>query len=1452
MKSAIGGTFSEALRAHQGIQKFNEYLLQLERDDKNIDLVKCAYSSNFDKSLPIADSNGFYTMKKLVLELLYPKLEELVELCNSWTKKSNEGGVQISRERYQSLLSACIAGSMLLSQVSDLNSTQSSMIESVIFELSEKALSIALDSVEPVAFVEMVLRTVRPCIPDLATSSLVLFHQENPGLLRLLTELGTSIDQWESRQVPQNAMDSMDLDDEFSSPHANAGTQTGTVTTPRRTDQVSLNSRAFYIDAKKRLNLLRTVYEDINQIGRVPKIFIEEILELSDDELLCTQELFNELCESDMTFDADVALQLVERMGGIVSSTEYQCCEVALIICINMLKGLHAVWSEDTKDLSEGAGDLYNHFIKVCLASNIFSPKAQISMAELLFVLLKENPGYGSSLGLDSCRTSLFYILSNGPMEVKVFISERIADIFELFILMVHDEVFVDVLDTLPADAEDIAGIAFRLKVLSNLACRWSTLLRRCTYHIFETPGKVPMSTKYAALCLSNISRHLGLDSPQVLFQLFSRQLLYTWLEGDAVEDIPFSIFGFTDLTHLLRSCQGEAIGLMLMRGQDTAAADLARRLNVTETELLRTNFATALCYVSTHASNSSERSKGEDQLNKKLGTAIFRQELHVHFVDIIACLFTIIDQDDSIERVLSKYPDLEYAGMNLGAIKKIAHSTAKLPPNQQPTSRARYVVHELVRLTHLTEFQLQDIWSPALIISIARQLFNTVHPALGSLHACSVLRKLRIVISLAGATALDSYCLEMLLNSVRNFIVDSECADDALGISQYLITGGTSYLSQVPSFFAGYALSTLASLRVFLESSQSSTTQESQFKATMSKAQKFHEWFTKYLEDYTSPVFKRTAQLEAFKSITQSAARIRSSGNAEKETAEGKLLLEILDDQAAGNELLNESSRELALRLLCSNFSVPTHIRNDIIETDEDAIHYAPSVWRSCEAEELSDGYLSWAGRVIGRAFSASGEIPKGVSRETRLERYQKIAPSFNGSETALLSLIQDLVTTSHSTTAGLAEAALRRIISQALAQEDEHLSVACQQSLTEPLFLASQWGIHRPPPSETDAPVIKHDERAVWAESIASPAWLPQLTMLLAQSIPESILLSVLPPILSKVKGFASKAFPFIVHLVLYFELDQQQTIKRALSGAMKEWLRSTAPAAKENLKLVINMILYLRTQEYPKESSIADRLHWLDIDYALAASCASWCGMYKTALLLAEQVSSDTTRTSRRSSSVRESDIHETLLTIFENIDDPDAYYGLPEDPGLSKVLARVEYENEGTKILAFRGAQYDSHIRRRETGSEADGQTLIKALSTLGLSGLSHSLLQMQQSLGSPASSLDNMFGTARRLEIWNLPAPSTNNHHAVTVYKAYQSLHQASDVSLVRSTLYDSFGRTMESLTRDGHTATAMRNQLAAVAALTELDDLLNASGTEEMETIFNKFQARSEWMRSGL
>ncbi|KAM3511035.1 hypothetical protein MY11210_005312 [Beauveria gryllotalpidicola] len=1373
-ESVIGGAFCETWKLQKSIAQFNEYLLLLNHESETFSRVMCDQNPVIETNGTTSDSNTHFPSRKLLLELMYPKLEELSRLCTEWSKKPNEGGCQISQRSFENTLSASIVGAMLLPEISHMNSSQSALVENLIISNAKRGITQALASVDANSFVQQLLRTLRPCIPDLTHIGMERLHGENEALLRLLT---LAFDALSKHNLPKASTggiyDMMELDDEFESQSSRDMASTAPISVPRCIHQVRLSPPCFYADTRCRLALIVASQRGECQIGLVPDVFIDELIRMSDDQLLSCYTALTELFSSDLVTNTDGALSIIQRLGEVVGSNEYRCCELALATCVEVMHGLSSIWLNDSGELANSVGDLYHYFIQNCLAANFFSPRSLKTLSALLFTLLRLQPDYGTSLNLDSCRTSLLFILKEGSMDVKYFVAERIADLFELYILMLHDEIFVDVLGSLPADPEKVANSV--------------------------TP-------------------------------------LYLSYLRDAWED------------------SSDAIGLSTMRGHDVVRSEIARHMGKTEFELLQTNFTASIGYstVFTATFEPSSKDHGEAKIKKKMGNKVFTESIYTNFVDIVAFFFDIIDQEDAVERVFARSEELAYAAKIYRDITRIAHSDTKLPPNQQPMFRAKYVIHELARLCQGTEFMFSELWTSALIVSIARKLFNTVHPALGSLHACSVLRKVRILICLAGPVALESYCLEMLLNSVRTFITDSECADDALGISQYLLEKGASYLQETPSFLAGYSLSALASLRVFLESSQSSTTQESQFKATMSKARKFHEWLAAYLESYASLAFKNESQKTSFKSITSSAARIRSSGNAEKRTFESKLLLDILRDGNAEHELLNEPSRELAMGLLCGDFTLPEHSTNDIIGTDSDAVLHASAVWKSCNTKDLSTNYLSWAGRVVGRAFAASGDIPEGIVAESDVATFRKIASGPNGSEMGLLSLLQSLTSNSDTVTAGLAESALRAAISRAMLQDDEPLLFACQRSLAEPLYLTSQWSLYRSPPSENKQSQPSEDEQSIWNSEITCEKWLSDLSILISNSVPDSILLSVLSPVLEKVKGFAEKAFPFIVHLVLLFQLEQQQKMKRSISTALKAWLRPNTDPARSRIALLINTLLYLRTQEYPKESSIGDRLHWLDIDYSMAAAAATHCGMYKTALLFAELASIETGRQSRRASAARENDLSSTLLSVFENIDDPDAYYGLPEEATLSNVLSRITYENDGMKSVAFLGAQFDSHIRLQNAPNTVDAQALVSTLSSLGLSGLSHSLQQTHQTVDTSPASTENTFKAAQRLEMWNLPAPTDSESLAVTTYKAYQAIHNATEIASVRKVVYEGFAKTIGSATGNNRpTISTLRSKLGALAALSELDDLMHVSRSEDLSDTLSVFESRSDWMKRG-
>lgn len=1458
----VGGPIVQFWQSFHGSAQLARYLLLLddETSSNSADPSRPgrapAQNSNAEVFADEITSSSSHNFRSLVLELLLPKLDDFSLLVDatppSGARQGNETSVKLSIERMRSFLACLISSTILLPCLQTQESRIATEMSTLLDGLWDKCCDMFLSSPDDDELFELMLSSISPYLPSLDTTRMERFCSRNTHLLRLCVKLSELIrGQTAFRALGQHSDDSK-VDDEFESQSRSAG-RSSNVPFSRQQIQSSMSASSHFETSKMKIHLLSEYSKHTDQIGLIPEVIMDDLLSLENGKFLLMGNFVRELLRSDLNNAANYAKDIVEQVGDVLRQAKFSTCDTALCMCLDILTCIAPSWSMRVgdSDLISLCVDLYNYLVKSAWPSNLLSTEAQLLLTALLYRLIEIHSRFwqDKKAKVDEPRVTLLDLLSQGGMRIKFYIGLRFTEYFDLYAVKEHEKIFTNVIEHLPSDPEAMEGIALRVFVLANLGSNCPTLLRRCVFHIAEVPGQIEGSEKYAAHCMRTIATARSLKSPRELLPLFAPQLFYTWLDQDSIETIPYVVFDFTCLDEFLAQIQTEAAALMIMRGQEQAFIDLAARLQMAPEQMIEQGFSKVLAY-SVGFDMASKSSKGEAMIKKILGRNKFYEYMNQSFADIIAHFFALCYQEDLVETAWAKEASLTYAADIMLSIKERSHSQTTLPHGQQPYFKGSHLVHQLAYLAGHTQHDLPTLWTPPLVASVARTLLNTIHPALGPHHALSVVRKIRLLVCLAGPQAANMYPLEMLLRSIRPFISDPECADDALGISQWLIANGVAHLAQAPSFLAGYALSTLASLRMFLESSQSSESQESQFKTTIDKANQFHTWFVRFLKEYESAVFKSETQAQAFRAITTSASNIRSSGNSQKDTHESRLLLEILKDAEQDDQLLNDSARDLALQMLCGDFKIPRANRHDILESDTDACIHGPMVWKSCRAVDSSKDYLTWAGRVVGRSFAASGKVPNDVLKEALLSTYQKMAKD-GDSIHGLMRLLANLTMSDNSAQAGLAESAVRQIVSLAASTEDHDLIADCNQGLPETLFKSSSWSHYSAPPTDC-IELIRTEHDVLDPDRIHAPSWARSLSIHLSTSPKVHAILKGLSPILDTVNGFAEQALPYIVHLVLHGELDSQRAVKRSLSGAVTAWLRSESPDATANLRLLLNVVLYLRSRSFPEEISIMNRSRWLDVDHSLAAEAATRCGMFKVALMFAEQALSEPTRTSRRSSAMRNiEDSSELLLKIFESIDDPDAYYGLEQPASLSNVLARLEYEKEGGKSLAFRGAQYDSHLRMRSLGSGHDGQSLVEILSGLGLAGLSDSLLQTNQRHDDSDASLNTTFATARRLEKWNLPAPPALENHAAISYRVYQSIYKAVEAGPAVEAIREGLASTMKRLVAKGFKASDLRQHLGTLAALTELDDVLGVADFGELKQLLAGFEARSKWMMSG-
>lgn len=1266
-----------------------------------------------------------------------------------------------------------------------------------------------------------------------------------------------------SSQLSIDEDDPMDLDDGFESQTSRNGTEKGVLEISHDDVTASTDLIAYRNNLAMKICFLSSFKEPVHdeELGDHfdSKSFMRHLTSLRPHDFLACRPFIRELFDMSNPMDIEDARMLLEYLvHKILRPYEFERCEVSLSACLEIMTGLAEMWTHDDGDISDLGGSLYDWFINIALNRGISSPQVHSSISSMLQRVIKVRPEYAKtrSESLPSVRTSLFRVLQEGNIRVKFHVGQNISEIFGLFVLTEHDNILEDVISNLPSVLHWQEGIALRLFVLAHLAASWPTLLRRCVYAIFETPGHDPESVGHAKHCLTIVSEKLRLESLQTLFKLFVSQIIYTWFETKPLRAIPYAIFGYVSLAELLQDVQDEVIGQIVMRGKDNEAAQLANDLGVSYEQLLKLSFSKAAAYsisrdIAVPPLINTQAPGAEARLRKILGKEQYASLVNANFPEILAYFYKNLDDIEDIQKGFQKGPVYTKAYISYQRIISISASVTVLPVNQQPSFKARFLVDEIEFLCRRTSYEPESMWSPELYVFVFRELLDTVHSALGSLHACSVLRRIRLLICMAGSTALELYPLEMALHALRPYLINTHCAEDAIGMVQYLLEYGAQYLKEVPSFLAGMAISTLTSMKVFLGSSQESTTQESQFRATMSKAHDFHRWFANYLDGYISPHITGKSE-QSFKALVKAARNAHSKGNPTRGTYESDLLLEIFEDQCSGRCILNQPAQDLILGLLCTTFEVPSNSHDDILGMDEQTALYAPVIWKICRRSYHGQPYLLWVGRILGRAYACTGLIDREMKLETRLESSHREVSAFStefsqSSRSSILKLLCDIVLIDNPTKIGMAERVLRSIITRVYRTE---YYLECEQTIPNSLMKGLLWRHYLCPLVASQAPSHQSMLKLAAFNSNKTSAmkWIQELCIALANVEVDDPILSELPRILKRMEDLAEQAFSYVLHLVLQKEIDSHQTTRRIMSEACSLWFTNCDASTIPHVKMLLKAILYLRKQPLPQENAKADRSQWLEIDFKLAAEAAVKCDMFKTALMFLEISYSEEAKAARRSSRIKVEEPTDLLLYIFQNIDEQDAFYGVQQPSSLSSMMSRLEYENAGFKSLSFRGAHYDSRIRLAKGDYEEDEGNVVKILDTLDLNGLSQSFLSKMTNIGT--HSVDSMLRTARKLEQWDISSPTLHFSSTNTVFRVFQGINKAADLDSLNAAIDAGFQESMEMLMKGDIADSSLQKILSTLCILTEAEEILSSKDANDLHETWSRFIARDDWMKS--
>ncbi|KAJ5678082.1 uncharacterized protein N7477_003715 [Penicillium maclennaniae] len=1298
------------------------------------------------------------------------------------------------------------------------------------------------------------LETIMPFISSAPKACTVAWT----GVLPLAAPLAKVLEGFRknSKQDSTEIHDLMDSDDRLTAQGDQLSTDQSIISMNREFIALFRDTVTFQRCITIQLSILLKVQPGAgSQVNYSPDI-IEYLTSFNEADLLSAKHILPDVYRSISRMDQEGLLCVLEDLGErCLQSYEMERCEASHGICISMMSGFVASWTdEQNRILGDSAMDLYSWFMEALLARKRASPRTYIVLSELIEAVLDARPSYGSEQSLPSPRTSLFTILHEGDIQVKFSVAGFIPSLFQRFLLKDHDAIFDDVLGSLPRDPDWVEGIALRLFVLSKLASDWHTLLRRCIYHMFETPAQVPASLEYAQKCMRSVSNALGLRDATELFRLFASQILYTWTETQTVTSMPFSIFEYENLKELLLDVKDEVVGQIMMRAKESELQELASYLQIPFAELLETSFHKAEAYciardITTPPEPGSQPKGVEVRMRKLLGADSFMKHAEMRFPEIIAIFFKSLDRHDQVERAFSKRPNFQYALIIHKKIVGKGAAQSSLPANQQPSFRARYLLDELDFLCKRVGFELESIWTPVLASFVSRSLLETIHPALGSLHTCSAIRKIRILVCLCGPVMLEGYPFEMLLHALRPFLSDIHCSEDALGIFWYLLEAGKGYLMGKPELVAGICITTFLTLRKFYSSSLSSTTQHSQFESALTNAEKFHPWLCQFAEECRSSDWDHETQ-EPYSRMLNLAEDLSAPDRPRSGPSEKDLVLEVLEDQAAKVPLLQKPIADLVLSLLCPEFK---QVKDDAVRSSDkalDADFLTVSLWRTLHKFNGGLEYRLWAARVIGRSFASSGKINESLLREQDLWLFNdpvSIAPydAFCFSKTKILQVLCDKLQIQDHLETGLIERTLQVVLSNITDFPDVQ---GCAEIIPEsilPAFIWNPYACPQIPLSATELELFKKSK--LDASGLPVTEWARGVSLSLSSANLDDPVLGPLRKVLAVIPDLAVQMLPYIVHDALLVESDKNGPIRQSVSNLFKRILSEANEETIAHAQLVISCILYLRNQPMREESTIVDRDRWLDIDYGEASSAAHRCGLQKTSLLFLEIEASRIVSGSRRSSVAKYEPPIELLHDIFKNIDDPDLFYGIQQSSSLITVMERLEYESSGFKNLLFQSAQYDSEVQLYE---RANPYEVLKALNSTNLRGIANTMRSAAGISGETPLSFDSTLQAATSLQQWEVPVSPSSSSPSATVFRVFQSLASSSSLSEVNHCIDECLLSTLNSVVETGQSAIKLRTSMRALGIMTEIRDILDSSSPEAMQEAWETITARSSWLKT--
>ncbi|KAF3157996.1 Serine/threonine-protein kinase tel1 [Orbilia oligospora] len=1204
--------------------------------------------------------------------------------------------------------------------------------------------------------------------------------------------------------------------------------------------------------------------------------FALSLAKLSPVQLILSRPIIDEFLGLELNLPRSELGVLVKSIGSkLLSVYDYERCEVGTMICIGILTNLTKLWAPQTNDdaLYNNCGSIYNWLILAALDKRALSYKIRMAIAKLLKDMLSVNMEYGQTQGSKSLKTNFLRLLQDEDMRVRYLMADYLPTLFSLYSIELHARVYDDVTKYLEADIDNLEGLAMRVHSLSKLISASFHVMKNAVFHIFETAWKVPHSKPYATRAISSVAKTIKNGDPREVFGLFKSHLIHLFLQEDAKlnDEFPFSIFGYATLAELYADAEEELVAQLLMFSRDDDANEVSETLQVPYESLIRNSFHKIIAYSTAWASSSgkdnnqrSGKGTADGRIRKRLGDGPYSELVSEKLALILSTFFEIYTEDDDAEKStqtsqedggnrehhLARNGALGAAWDVMKSILLINHSTTKLGQVTKPAFKPRVIVTSVNYICGKVNLgNIGTMWDAPLYTFIVRRQLEMIRESLGSMQSCVVIRTIRFIISLAGRVAVEGYPLELAIHGLIPYLTDPVCTRDTIGILQYLFTSGQDHLIKVPNFVLSSSLTILASMNSFIDTEVSTPAKQAQMLDCRDGAVAFRRWLAEYLQTYKSSTINENQQ-STFQSISSAIIDSQNPGS------DNILLRSLLRDENSNSEkLLNEVTKRTAYAILGANFHRSLFTAQKWVQSDKEALNIGRILFRICRSFPTSDEFLLWSARVFGRSFAASGIVLDEWTQESRVKdlliKDSQVLPEGTASKISLLRLVETYLTSAAKDEVGVAESTIRNIVFRDASSGNGRDSIV-EKYVSGQVITAMRWMAMQPPLYPLPDGPARLPESLRVSKRTDLPelkTWVKQVAIWLSSNIQDDSISANLRPLLSAVDDFSEKALPYLLHIVLLEQiLSDQKQVRTQVSALFDDCFSNCSPDVIPYTSILLEGVLYLRTQRVPDEATPSERDDWIELNYRDVARAAATCNLFKIALMFVEL------HVSRTGKPFEDTDL---LLKIYQNTGEPDSYYGVQKTQTLKSVMQRFAFENDGWKSLSFQGARLENHMLHLPPGNPIfDAETgvgTVNALSAIGLNALSFSTLQSQGEAGGAGAGghEDNTFQTAWKLEQWDLPCPDSYTSNSSGIYKALQSINIKTEMKAVATYLNEPYLACLQQVLSPEKTSLGLSASMRTLAMLWEIEEVLSAEDGTSLRRIYDNLYSRDKWMETG-